>query len=214
MSTEFSLKPEHLQHYCESSVSYGLHISGREIDPESYLSFARSDQLDEDIPRSLINAVSNAKRAFHGRVEMLCDVFGWKQLNGRKRAAFSQRLDFLNACGVISPNILRKLNATRNKVEHDYHVPEKSEVEDYVDIVELFLIATKDLLRKFPEQIEFELMDDEHLDKTLNLPALVRVDIAMGGGIRIWAGAEELRVSVSDSGYFPWLSSAVSQYLL
>ena len=208
------LKPEHLQNYSQSSVCCGFHVPDLEINPEDYLGFARADQLDEDAPRSLINAVGNAKRAFHGRVEILCDVFGWRQINGKKRKPFSSRLDFLNACGVISPNILRKLNVTRNKVEHDYHVPDQSQVEDYVDVVELFLIGTKDLLRKFPESIEFELMEDEYLDRSLGLPQMVGVEITMGGGIRIVEGGRELPLSASDPDYLPWLSATISQYLL
>lgn len=214
MSTASQLKPDDLQNYCESSVSYGFYTSDRGMHPEDYLAFARADQMDDDAPRSLVNAVGNAKRAFHGRVEMLCDVFGWRHVNGNKRKPFSGRLDFLNACGVISPNILRKLNATRNKVEHDYHVPDKSQVDDYVDVVELFLIATKDLLRKFPESIEFELMEDEYLDRSIGLPQMVRVDITMGGGLRVMGDNYEFALSASDPDYFPWLSSAISQYLL
>lgn len=43
---------------------------------EDYLDFARQDLADGITPRHLINALSNAKRALHMRMEDVCLGFG------------------------------------------------------------------------------------------------------------------------------------------
>ena len=43
---------------------------------------------------------------------------------------------------ILHPQIIRRLNYIRNKLEHDYEAPNYTEAENYVDIIELFLVAT------------------------------------------------------------------------
>jgi hypothetical protein len=210
-----AFKPEYISNYSDAGCTYGYYTSSRKVYPFTYLEYARADEADGDDPRNLVNAVGNAKRAFHYQVESLCDALGWKALHGSKHANFAKYLDYLGACGVLSPNILRKLNATRNKVEHDYHIPTSDEVGDYIDVVELFLMATKDLLNRFPDQLTYELMHDEFLDEALGLPEHLIVDIEMNdGGITIsYDRKKQISYSVKDSDYFSWLSSIIKSYV-
>lgn len=210
-----AFKPEYLSNYLDTGATYGYYTNTRNVYPYTYLQYARADQVDGDNPRNLVNAVGNAKRAFHYQVEMLCDAFGWKALHGSKHANFAKRLDYLGECGVLSPNILRKLNTTRNKVEHDYHIPSSDEISDYLDIVELFLMATKDLLNRFPEQLEFELMQDESLDHSLGLPEHLVVDIKMNkGGVTISFDDQTICRAMKDPDYFVWLSAIIEQHII
>ena len=209
------LKPEHIGEYAQSSATCGYYSDRRGVHPSTYLDYAREDEKNSEDPRSRINAVSNAKRAFHLQVERLCDAFGWKVQGKRRNSNFGTLLDYLGQCGVLSPNILRKLNSTRNKVEHDYVVPEIEQVADYVDIVELFLMATKEVLDRFPDSIEYELLNDEDYDTSLELPEPIRISIKMiDGGITLKSGNESREWELSDPDYFSWLSAIVRHYLL
>lgn len=209
------LFPDHIDNYFALSTEYDFYSGKQNVLPYTYLEHAKNDRSEGDDARGLINAVGNAKRAFHLQVEMLCDAFGWAAVFGRKQANFGVRLDFLAKCGVVSPNILRKLNTTRNKVEHDYVVPDPVQVDDYIDIVELFLMATKDLLDRFPKRIEYELMKDECYDESLDLPEFVAIEITMiSGGIKLEARNATLSLALNDPKYFDWLSAVIRHYVL
>lgn len=122
------------------------------VTPIDYLEFARQDIDVNDSDRSRINAYSNAKRALHFQIDLLIDAFG---INSSNNLSFPRKLDLCEKSGITTPKILKKINLLRNKVEHDYLVPEKSEVEDAIDVVELFLNSTNRFFCRFPDNIVF-----------------------------------------------------------
>lgn len=125
--------------------------------PRVYLDFAIEDFESSSEPkqsRTLVNALSNAKRALHLQVETIAKSFGFVN-NTRGFANFHAYLGFCERCGVITPRILKKLNTVRNAVEHEYYIPTKSETEDFIDVVELFLAATDKFIYQFPIEIEW-----------------------------------------------------------
>ncbi|MFL0932331.1 MULTISPECIES: hypothetical protein [Vibrio] len=210
-----SFKPEYFNEYFAIGSTRTSHTFKEKLLPSSYLDFAKFDLSDGQEDRNLINAVGNAKRAFHFQVESVSQVFGWDKVYGNKNIGFPKRLEFLASCGVLSPNILKKLNRKRNDIEHDYFVPNFDEVEDYIDIVELFLMATRDFLVNYPEHVEFELMEDEHYDKALALPKIISVEMAMYKG-ELVISAKDLSISrvIKDKDYFDWLSAVIVQMYL
>ncbi len=208
------LEPIHIDEYANTGAVLGFVSSKKDMDPFIYLEYAKEDISEDRSQRAFINAVGNAKRAFHFQVDMICNAFGWGKIWGKKQSNFSHKLDYVAKCGVVSPNILRKLNQVRNKVEHDYVVPSEEEAEDYIDIVELFLMATKIIIQGFPEQFDLELMRDEHYDQSLNLPEQIYVKITMeNGGIVLSSGEGKRSFDVTDADYFDWLSVLIVNYL-
>jgi hypothetical protein len=208
-------KPKYFNHYRDGSCVYGYVSNYRELYPSTYLDYAKQDIGDNLDTRNRINAIGNAKRALHYQVELLCDAFGWTILYKNKNFGFPKRLEFLAQCGVLSPNILRKLNYKRNKIEHDYYIPTKEEVDDYIDISELFLMATKDLLHRFPEEIEFILMKDEYYETSLSLPKSLMVILTESQGkLEISWDDTIIQKHINDKDYFDWISSIMEQYIL
>jgi len=130
-----SLSPEAVDQYTWSSMPVRLTPSSHD-----YLQFAKQDLEDGKTSRHLINSISNAKRALHLRLEDLCLGFGSGDLKKLKR--FPQLLEYVRSCGVVSPNVLDRLNKLRNEVEHYYETPKLADVEIFVDVTELFLVAT------------------------------------------------------------------------
>lgn len=210
------MQPEHIRDYINSGGVYSYQSYEPAITPSTYLEYARSDLRDGETPRSIINAVGNAKRALHLEVETLCSALGWEVLHKKKITGFDKRLEFIKNCGIISPRILSKLNRTRNKVEHEYFVPSLDEAQDYLDIVELFLFGTKQILDRFPYEIFFELMEDEELNTSLNLPKsfTFKLDEKNLSNFRITSGKEIIEKKISDEDYFIWLGAIYTQYLL
>lgn len=136
-----------------SSFGMGLIRKGTP-DPRAYLRYAREDLADPNSERTRINALSNAKRALHLQIELLTDALGYQAWRDRGRDGFPRRLRLAERCGLIAPGILSRVNALRNEVEHDYAVPDRSMVEDYTDVVALYLGASDPIVRSFPCHLE------------------------------------------------------------
>lgn len=157
--------------------------------PHTYLEFALLDLESDTSDRTATNALSNAKRALHFQLTVLAEGLGIGKLLKGKKAPFPQLLDFCTACGVVGPRVLRKLNMSRNRVEHDFYLPGREEVEDFVDVTELFLAATDRLIFSFPEQIDLEPVIDSK-----NLPSITYVGLKLEPG----SGLMEIDVGLRD----------------
>ncbi|WP_147617716.1 hypothetical protein [Oxalobacter paraformigenes] len=107
------------------------------VTPFEYLRYAEADLNIGDV-HGLVNGLSNAKRAIDCQVANILHGFG---LSIPKQ--FPSRLEKISALGLVAPRIIKKIIRLRNLMEHEFHSPNLSEVEDAVDIVTLFLGATR-----------------------------------------------------------------------
>lgn len=188
--------------YTWSSICYPKGLT-----PNDYLKFARLDLLDGNFNRNLINAASNAKRALHLEVETISHAFG-ADACVKKIKNFPQRLAFLVKCGIIGPTILTKLNTLRNSIEHDYYVPTLDEIENFIDIVSLFVESTKFYRLRYPCDVElYDALDDNEEFRIHSVCASLeegnlRLKIAPQGRPRDFFYKD---ISVNDEKYFIWL---------
>jgi hypothetical protein len=178
-------------------------------EPGVFFDFALKDMLDSPSERAHVNAISNAKRALHLQVENLCFGFGAAGLD-KKLKNFPSRLEFLERIGIARPRILKKINSLRNIVEHEYKIPNAEEAHDFVDIVGLFLDATKVYRYNQPCDVEnfadvFDLTGEYVL---VRLCANFRdgeltIMSKKNGAARL----DEIRqiISVNDMEYFEWV---------
>lgn len=107
------------------------------VSPSEYLSYAEADLLI-GTSHGLVNALSNAKRAIDCQVTNILQGLG---LSIPK--PFPEKLEKISALGLVAPRIVKKIVRLRNLLEHEFHNPELSEVEDAVDVAVLFLEATR-----------------------------------------------------------------------
>lgn len=136
------------------SFSWSVYHCRQSPSAEDYLGFAREDLLDGTTPRHLINALANAKRALHMRMEDLCLGFGAVSLN--KLRNFHALSEYIKKCGLPSPSVLEKFNKERNNTEHDFTTPKQEMVEIYIDVAHLFLSATDRWSGRHPCDIEVD----------------------------------------------------------
>ena len=134
--------------------------------PQLYLDFATSDLSDPDSTRNRVNALSNAKRALHFRIDLLADALGFDDSPFKKKNNFPEKLEFCGKCGVVAPRILGKVNRVRNALEHEYYLPARDETENFVDVTELFLAATDYLFSSFPRLVLLTSSDEEYSQST------------------------------------------------
>jgi len=110
-----------------------------DISPKDFIKFANHD-LTAQYDHHLVNSLSNTKRAIDSQLDSLLIGFGLSER--AKKWNFPTKIDFLNNIGIISPKILTKINKKRNLLEHEYKNPNKEEVEDALDVAELFIAYT------------------------------------------------------------------------
>lgn len=107
-----------------------------------YLSFARSD-LRQGGRRGRINALGNAKRALHAQTDAVLYCAGFWERAQERNWDFRARIDLLTEMKIATPQVLARINRSRNRVEHDYEVPEDTQqLTDFCDAVELFVSAS------------------------------------------------------------------------
>lgn len=71
------------------------------ISAEQYLKFSENDLSDGESERHLVNALTNAKRALHLRMEDVCLGFGFASFEGRR--SFPRMTEFISNIGVTAP---------------------------------------------------------------------------------------------------------------
>jgi hypothetical protein len=115
--------------------------------PHDFLRFAQYD-LDNRYEHHLINALSNLKRAIDCQLDTLLVGFGLYGEARKKKLSFPKKVALLNSFGIISPRILKRINQKRNLLEHEYVSPAKDDVEDALDIANLFIAYTDKFIQR------------------------------------------------------------------
>ena len=132
-----------------------------ELLPKDFIKFAEED-LNNNDNKSLINSLSNIKRAIDCRVESLLYLFGFYEKSKNENWAFPKKMDLLSKVGVIAQRILKKVNRKRNELEHDFKKPSRENVEDFFDVANLFLYYTERLVSyTYDQEFEWYCGDEE-----------------------------------------------------
>ena len=139
---EFLAREDVQLNWTRESVPFAVSF---ELKSEDFMAFAKID-LKENTERSMVNALSNIKRAIDCRILSLLLFFGVYNKAKKENWNFPQSADFLSKIGVLAPNILKKINRKRNELEHDFKKPTCEEVMDYFDVASLFLGSTSQFL--------------------------------------------------------------------
>lgn len=127
---------KHLQGV-EHSSSGGISAEFPDFDlmPQDYLSYATA-AFDDPSDANRINCISHLKRA----VECEADTF-FHLLKIRRRMNFPQKLEVIERLDLMPSRSIIHLNRVRNRVEHDYAVPEIDDLTVYFDLVAGFVAA-------------------------------------------------------------------------
>lgn len=132
-----------------------------QITGEEFLAYAIDDK-NSTLPHKYINALANAKRAIDCQIETILKVYGYLEFAKQSRdfKSFSGKQKVLAKIGISPKAILTKQNKLRNVMEHEFLKPSKQEVEEAIDVADLYVNATKNYLRDFTPYFE---MDNEIL---------------------------------------------------
>ena len=126
------------------------------VTPTDYLRYARLD-FKEGQQRGLINALSNAKRCIDCLIESVLRSLGIAPhnipntaltfcntiLHGKEKALVPLNLRLFSALGLAPSFLISEVRLLRNKVEHEYEIPESDDVLKAIEVSELLLNTVK-----------------------------------------------------------------------
>lgn len=141
--------------------------------PSEFIGFAEND-LQSNLDHRYINALSNAKRALDCQADRLLKLFGYYQEAQDKRWGFPAKLDLIKKFDILAPRVLNKINKTRNLMEHQFIKPKAAQVEDFLDIVSLFLASTEHYTSNFISLVDY--LNEENEDYKNYMEVSVTVD--------------------------------------
>ncbi|MFD0698026.1 hypothetical protein ACFQZT_28530 [Paenibacillus sp. GCM10027628] len=111
-----------------------LKLPNFELFARDYLKFAE-EGLNNGSNASLINCVSNLKRAMDCQIDTFFSMVNLYEYISKRNLKFEKKLSFIEEIGLFSSRSLSKLNTIRNKMEHLYEVPKINEIELYFELV-------------------------------------------------------------------------------
>lgn len=129
----------------EPSGGFGAHLSYPEFDltPRDFLEYAKIE-LQHSVsnpgsPIHIINCVSHLKRAIDCQLDVFLSQVSLYNLIKEQNLKFEKKLNFLKDAGIIEANSIARLNQIRNKLEHEYKIPDIVEIEVYYDLACAFI---------------------------------------------------------------------------
>jgi hypothetical protein len=130
-----------------------------EINANEFIKYAELD-LQQGTVHGLVNALSNAKRAIDCQIDTILGCFGLLS-----RQNYPQKIEFLRGLGILTPRIVNKVVKARNYLEHEFKKPELEQVEDAVDIANLFISSIRQASHFFNTDFVINTIVDGVLDK-------------------------------------------------
>ncbi|XTR39052.1 hypothetical protein ACQQ2T_06595 [Paraclostridium tenue] len=127
-----------------------------------YLRFAQKS-LDQGENDGLINCVSNLKRAMDCELDTFLFIIDLYNIFKKKNLKVEQKLKFIETIGLFSSKSLERLNKVRNKMEHEYKVPNLIDIEMYFELVEALIrsLQMAGTLLSLNEYQDFIIYDDD-----------------------------------------------------
>ncbi|WP_336835949.1 hypothetical protein [Sphingobacterium siyangense] len=181
---------------------YELVKTSLETNPKNYLEYAEED-LNTNLTHKYINALSNIKRALDGQADRLMKLLGVQQ---KRTIGFPKKLEYLQKVEILAPRILNKINRHRNLVEHDYNNPKQEDVEDFFDIVSLFISSTEWYVENTIRLVEYNNEENEDFQMYNNIEVTVDNENSQLLIRRLKPNLksciDELIVNINDSNYF------------
>ena len=140
---EFILSADYIKQDAMSGGNIDIPIY--DITAEQFLEFAKN-AISSETKESIVNAVSNLKRAIDCEMDLFFESMNIKRIFDKNNLKFEIKSKFFLDAGLLPTHSINKINTIRNKLEHEYQMPQISDVRTYyelawdvVKIIELYL---------------------------------------------------------------------------
>lgn len=122
----------------DASSGHGFDVPMYDLYARDYLEFAEN-QLKMGTIEALINCISNLKRAVDCQTDTFLYTLSLQEIFKKRNLKFEKKLELISSLGIFNSSSLAKLNRIRNKMEHEYKIPEIDEIDLYFDLVSAFV---------------------------------------------------------------------------
>lgn len=129
---QFILRTDEIER--DASSGSDIIIPVYDISSEEFLDFAEN-AITSETKEGVVNAVSNLKRALDCEMDMFFESINLKIIFEKKNLKFEKKTQFLANIGLFPIQTINKLNFMRNKLEHEYKIPEISDLHTYYELV-------------------------------------------------------------------------------
>ena len=152
------------------SIGNPLEFPEYDLTAREYLQFAEYELLEINNHSNklkhnhLINCVSHLKRAVDCQLDTCLYILKLLDLCKEKNLGLNSKLDFFKQAGVFNSFSLDRFNKVRNKMEHEYNVPDIEDIEAYFDLVTAFVSVLESMIMSLKIASELSLTHEE-LDK-------------------------------------------------
>lgn len=110
-----------------------------ELHPREFLQFAEVELDDLKTRMSVVNCVSNLKRAIDCQIDIFLFALNLLDIYKKRNLGVDRKLGFIEKCGIFSKRSLSRINTIRNKLEHNYEIPKIDDIHVYFDLVFSFI---------------------------------------------------------------------------
>ena len=136
---------------------------------QDYLEYAeqellayQNEQLLQRKNPHLINCIAHLKRAIDCQLDTFFHVYKLHRLYSGKSLNIPKKLEFLGNAGVFSSRSIARLNSIRNKMEHEFKIPEVEDIEVYYDLSIAFVaVLQRTIMFSMNRDIDFSIYDPE-----------------------------------------------------
>jgi len=151
-----------------------------ELTPKDFIRFSKQDFAAKD-KKGLINSLTNAKRAIDCQIDNALEEFGIMPDKIEKASEslinelkLSQKdlpfkLKLIQALGLSPGNLTAKVRNLRNKLEHYYKIPNDVEVEEAIEIAELFILSIESKTKILDDEFVISSSNFQHVDTLKDL---------------------------------------------
>ena len=130
-----------------------------EIKPKDFLKLVE-DNINSNSKNKVVNAVSNLKQAIDCSLDGFFESIGILKKIRRKNLNIEKKLNFIGEIAEFTPRSIVQLNTIRNKLEHQYKMPQIKEINVYYDLVFALVLLIENLCF-MPIEINFTDEDSE-----------------------------------------------------
>jgi len=131
-----ALIQEYIEYFDYDAASgANLDFPNFELLPHSFLEFADKELSQKEVKQHLINCVTHLKRAAECQIDTFLYVCNLYKIVTKNNLGFDAKLKFLKDARVFNSRTLSRFNTIRNKIEHDYAMPQIEDIEVYHDLV-------------------------------------------------------------------------------
>ena len=206
-----------------------------DIKPDDFLVFAKDNYKVMD-RKGLVGALSNSKRAIDCQVDWIISYLGYDYLNfnenkypeikllidefesnSKVHKVSTIKLRFIQALEIAPNFLISKIRAIRNKLEHEYALPNANEVREAIEVAELFINATRYIvINKFSSDYSLGNEYDEETSNWMSPHLEIMFNPFHNESNRIsvsYINKEKITVELTstDKGYVYFLKAGITQ---